>query len=402
MQREVWGLSRARSRRYRVAFVLATVITALALAACGSSSSNSSSSSASASSSSGGGASTGTSTSGGSGSSGLAAAKALVTQYSKVPANITVTQPVGKPIPGGKKIVFVDCGIPTCTAVGNSLKQAAGVLGWSYSSIAASTAPSAAQKAFEQAIQDKPDAVAFTGIARADINPQLKQLASMGIPVVTCCTTDKTGAGLTNIVRTGASSAASGRLAAAWIVNDSGGKANTLYVDLPVFPIYVPYREAFAAEYKKLCPSCGLSTLPLPATAIGTNGPQQIASYLSAHKSINYVFVVNDGLSLGLEAAMKGAGVDNVKFVGSDSTQANFPAVVTGQEAATIPSPVGETGWYEADMIARAFAGTPQVNEGNMELQVWTKDNIPAGATKSGTIVLNPNFMTQFKKLWGK
>lgn len=401
MQREVWGVSRARSRRYRFAFVLAAVITALALAACGSSSS--SSSSASASSSSGGGAATGTSTgSGSSSSSGLATAKSIVDQYSKVPASITVTKPIGKPVPGGKKVVFIDCGIPTCTAVGDSLKQAAETLGWSYSSIAASTTPSAAQKAFEQAIQDKPDAVAFTGIARADINPQLKQLAAMNIPVVTCCTTDATGAGLTNIVRTAASSAASGRLAAAWIVNDSGGKANTLYVDLPVFPIYKPYRTGFATTYKKLCPSCELSTLPLPATAIGTNGPQQIASYLSAHSSINYVFVVNDGLSLGLEAAMKGAGVDNVKFVGSDSTQANFPAVVTGQEAATIPSPVGETGWYEADMIARAFAGTPQVNEGNMELQVWTKDNIPAGATKSGTIVLNPNFMTQFKKLWGK
>ena len=230
MQREVWGVSRARSRRYRFAFVLAAVITALALAACGSSSS--SSSSASASSSSGGGAATGTSTgSGSSSSSGLATAKSIVDQYSKVPASITVTKPIGKPVPGGKKVVFIDCGIPTCTAVGDSLKQAAETLGWSYSSIAASTTPSAAQKAFEQAIQDKPDAVAFTGIARADINPQLKQLAAMNIPVVTCCTTDATGAGLTNIVRTAASSAASGRLAAAWIVNDSGGKANTLYVD---------------------------------------------------------------------------------------------------------------------------------------------------------------------------
>jgi ribose transport system substrate-binding protein len=286
--------------------------------------------------------------------------------------------------------------------VGNSLKQAAATLGWSYSSIAASTTPSGAQKGFEQAIQDHPDGVAFTGIARADINPQLKQLAAMHVPVVTCCTTDPTGAGLTNIVRRAASSAASGRLAAAWIINDSGGKANTLYVDLPVFPIYRPYRTAFAATYKKLCPSCDLSTLSLPATAIGATGPQQIASYLQAHSSINYVFVVNDALSLGLEAAMKGAGVDDVKFVGSDSTQANFPAVVSGQEAATIPSPVGETGWYEADMLARAFAGAPQVNEGNMELQVWTKDNIPSNATKSGTIILNPNFQAQFKKLWGK
>ncbi len=403
MQRQAHDVGTRGQTRHRIVFGLVAVIACLALAACGSSKSSSSTSSTSSASAATSAASSGTSTSGGSSSGGgLAAAKAEATKYSAVPANITVTKPIGKPIPSGKTIDFVDCGIPTCTAVGNSLKQAGAVLGWKYTSIAASTTPSGAQKGFEQAIQNHPSGVAFTGLARADINPQLKQLAAMHIPVVTCCTTDATGAGLTNIVRRATSSAASGKLAAAWIVNDSGGKANTLYVDLPVFPIYVPYRTSFASNYKKDCPSCGLSTLSLSATAIGSSGPQQIASYLSAHKSINYVFVVNDALSLGLTAAMKAAGVTNVKYVGSDSTQANFPSVIDGQEAATIPSPVGESGWYLADMLARSFAGVPQISEGNEELQVWTKANIPAGSQKAGTIILNPSFMAQFKKLWGK
>lgn len=68
----------------------------------------------------------------------------------------------------------------------------------------------------------------------------------------------------------------------------------------------------------------------------------------------------------------------------------------------TIPSPVGETGWYLADMLGRAFVGAPQINEGNMELQVWTKSTIPSGAQKAGTIILNQDFQSQFKKLWGK
>jgi ABC-type sugar transport system substrate-binding protein len=417
MQRRAHTVAGRVPTRSRIALGLVAVIACLALAACGSSSNSSNSSTGgsaattatsgattSGATTSGATTSAGTSTSGGSssGGSGLAAAKAEVTKYSQTPKQITVSKPVGKAVPSGKTIDFVDCGIPTCTAVGNSLKQAGAALGWSYTSIPADTTPAGAQKGFEQAIQNKPDAVAYTGLARADINPQLKQLAALHIPVVTCCTTDKTGAGLTGIVRGAASSAASGKLAAAFIVNDSGGKANTLYVDLPVFPIYVPYRTSFASNYKKYCPSCGLSTLSLSATAIGSTGPTQIANYLASHKSINYVFVVNDALSLGLNAAMKAAGVTNVKYVGSDSTQANFPSVVDGQELATIPSPVGETGWYLADMLSRAFVGEPQINEGNMELQVWTKGTIPPGSTKAGTIIFNPDFMSQFKKLWGK
>lgn len=380
----------ARKTRHRMAFGLVAMIACLALAACGSSKSHN------------GGSGSGSGSSGSSSSAGLAAAKAEVAKYSKVPAHITVTKKLGKPMPTGKTVDFVDCGIPTCTAVGNSLKQAAAALGWSYKAIAADTTPAGAQKGFEQAIQNRPDAVAYTGLPRSDINSQLKQLGSMHIPVVTCCTTDSTGAGLTNIVRRAPSSTASGKLAAAWIVNDSGGKANTLYVDLPVFPIYRPYRTGFAAAYKHYCSSCQLSTLSLSAASIGKDGPQKIASYLAAHQSVNYVFVVNDALSVGLTPAMKAAGVTNVKYVGSDSTQANFPSVMDGQEAATIPSPVGETGWYLADMLGRAFVGAPQINEGNMELQVWTKSNIPAGAQKAGTIILNPNFMSQFKQLWGK
>jgi ribose transport system substrate-binding protein len=332
----------------------------------------------------------------------VSAAQAVATEFEKTPTSISITTPVGKPIPKGKTIDFIDCGIPTCAAVGQSLTAAGKVLGWTVKDIPASTEPAGAQQGFEQAIQNKPDGVAYTGIARAGINTQLSELAKMKIPVSTCCTTDATGAGLTNIMRRGASSTESGKIAAAYIVSTSAGKADTLYVDLPVFPIYAPYKAAFAKYYKQWCSSCGLSTLEMSATAIGKNAPQIIASYLAAHKSINYVFVVNDALGIGLPAAMTSAGVTGVKYVGSDSTEANFPAILSGQEVATIPASTGEFGWYEADILARAFAGVPQVNEATAEEQIWTKSNIPSNyASQGDQLALNPNYQSQFKKLWG-
>jgi ribose transport system substrate-binding protein len=381
-------------------FGVVSLIACVALAACGSSSSSSSTTSTPSSSSSGSSGNTG-STTASSGSSGLSQAQAIVAKYEQTPTAITITTPIGKAVPKGKTIDFIDCGIPTCTAVGDSLSAAAAKLGWTVKSIPGSTEPAGAQQAFHTAIQQHPDGVAFTGVAAAEIQPELTQLQKMKIPVADCCTTDPIANGITNVFRNGSSSAESGRLAAAFVVANSGGKANTLYVDLPVFVIYKPYRESFASTYKKLCPSCQMSTLPLPATALGKNAPQLISNYLAAHRSINYVFVVNDAAGLGLPAAMQSAGVTGVKYVGSDSTPANFPTIESGQELATIPASTAEFGWYEADALARAFAGTPQQNEANGEEQIVTAKTVKGLPVTGQAIALNPDYQSQFEKLWG-
>jgi ribose transport system substrate-binding protein len=386
--------SRALARLGTAAMIL---VICIALAACGSSNDDSSSSSSSASSTS---ATAAAPAAAPAASGGVADAQKVVDQYMKVPTAITVTDPVGKPIPTGKKIDFIDCGIPSCTDVGKSLKSAAAVLGWSFKSIPASTDPAGAQKGFETAIQDHPDGVAYTGLAAASISKQLAQLQSAKIPVATCCTTDPISGGITNIARRAPSSALSGKIASAFVIANSQGKANTLYVDLPVFPIYKPYRESFASNYKQYCSSCGLSTLALPATAIGKDAPQRIASYLQSHPDINYVFVVNDGLSLGLPAALKSAGLGGkVKFVGSDPSPGNLAAIAAGEELATIPAATKEFGWYLADILGRAFVGAKQPDVSSLEVTLWTKDNLPS---TEDVVALNPNYESQFKKLWGK
>jgi ribose transport system substrate-binding protein len=391
--------SGGRSLRMRVLIVLCLAGMALAVTACGSSSSSTTSSSAAspATPSSSG------SSSSSSGSAGLKEAQAIVAKYSQTPTALTISAPITKPIPTGKTVDFIDCGIPTCTAVGNGFTQAAEKLGWTVKVIPGSTEPAAAQVAFETAIQNHPDAVAYTGVARAEINQQLTQLGKLKIPVSVCCTTDPKGNGITNVYLSAPASVQGGNVSAAYIVANSGGKANTLYVDLPDFPIYVPWRKSFAASYKKFCPTCQLATLPLPITSIGKNAPELIANYLDAHRSINYVYVVNDDAGLGLPAAMRAAGVTGVKYVGANATSANFSAVTSGQELAIIPASTAEFGWYQADILARYFAGVPQVNESQTDVQIWTAKDIPKDAASSGgAVVVDPGYQTQFLKLWGK
>jgi ribose transport system substrate-binding protein len=113
------------------------------------------------------------------------------------------------------------------------------------------------------------------------------------------------------------------------------------------------------------------------------------------------VFVVNDAAGLGLPAAMRAAGVTGVKYVGSDSTPANFPAIESGQEVGTIPATTAEFGWYEADALARSFAGVPQQNESTSEEQIVTAKTVKSLPIVGQAISLNPNYQSQFEKLWG-
>src|SRR4051794_41371721 len=55
---------------------------------------------------------------------GLAKAQALVKQASVRPSSVGLAGPVGKPIPTGKKVVFISCGVQACDIQGDILARA--------------------------------------------------------------------------------------------------------------------------------------------------------------------------------------------------------------------------------------------------------------------------------------
>src|SRR6266567_358701 len=119
---------------------LATVVAALAVAAgCGSSSETSGSVAASNASS--------------SSSANVSRAQQMVTQASRRPTSISVTKPIGKPVPTGKKIVFISCGVAQCVLQGKIVAQTAALLGWTSSTIATDGSPTQIQAAYETALR---------------------------------------------------------------------------------------------------------------------------------------------------------------------------------------------------------------------------------------------------------
>jgi ABC-type sugar transport system substrate-binding protein len=366
--------------------VVAAIGAALAfgVAACGSSSDSGSGSAAS------GGA--------GSGST-VTKAQAVMSEGAKRPSDITVTTPIGKPIPSGKKLVFVSCGTSSCQLQGSIIEKAAAHLGWTTKTIATDGSPTQVQDGFTTALRTGADAVIINAVTRDAIAKQLAQAKAKGVAYVGCCSTDQVGDGYLYNTSTPEQNAQIGKYLSAAIVSDSKGKANTLYVDIPAFTILGSLGEALKKDYQAYCSSCGFSKIDVPLPQLAS-APNLIVSYLRSHPDVNYVALsVTDALGTGLPAALKAAGLTKVKIVGQGADPTAYQELAQGQILALVPFDYFSVDYQMVDALARHFAGVP-IEQTAPSRWLLTKDNLPSDYTKLFPAV--PDYESKFLKLWGK
>jgi ribose transport system substrate-binding protein len=381
-------LTTAWSRYRRGAGAVAVAAALIAVAGCGSNSNDDSNSGAGAS-----------SATGSSGTAALSEAKAVLAQATKRPNAITVSKPVGKTIPAGKKLVFISCGAAACQTQGKIVAEAAAKLGWSATTIATDGSPQQIQNGFNTALRDGADGIILNAATRAAIAKQLQTAAAKKVAFVGCCSTEKVGPDYLYNTGTPDQNARIGKYLASLIASDSGGKANTLYVDIPAFTILASLGSSLQQEYGKYCPGCDYAKIgvPLPRLADSSN---IIVSYLRAHPDVNYVALsVTDALGTGLPAALKAAGLTKVKIVGQGGDPTAYQAVAQGQILGLVPFDYYNVDYQMVDALARHFAGA-QVEQTPPPLWLVTKDNLPSDYTK-----IFPNvkdFDSQFMQLWGK
>jgi ABC-type sugar transport system substrate-binding protein len=373
------------SRRNAIVAAVTAVVAAGAVAGCGSSGSSSSSSSTAANANA---------------TASLNQAQKVLEQGSARPTNITVSTPIKKSIPTGKKLVFISCGAASCQLQGNIVKEAAGHLGWSSQTIATDGSPEKIQSAFSTALRNGADAVILNASTRAAISKQLAEAKAKGVAFVGCCSTDSVGDGYLYNTSTPAQNARIGKLLASAITSDAGGKdANTLYVDIPAFTILGALGDSFKSDYQKLCQGCEYNKISIALPQLA-NAPNTIVSYLRSHPDTKYVALsVTDALGTGLPAALKAAGLNDIKIVGQGGDPTAFQALAQGQMLALVPFDYYDVDYQMVDALARHFTGQ-KVEQTAPPLWLLTKDNLPSSYTK-----LFPNvadYQSQFLKLWGK
>ena len=154
------------------------------------------------------------------------------------PTSIRLTTPIGKPIPTGKKVIFISCGVEACEIQGDIIKQGAADLGWTASTIGTDGSPEQLQNAFQTALRQGADAVILNAVNRAAVAKQIEEAKQQGRGVRDVLQhRAEQGDGILNNVAGKQNSAQIGENLAAKVVADSGGKANTLFVNISAFQI---------------------------------------------------------------------------------------------------------------------------------------------------------------------
>jgi ribose transport system substrate-binding protein len=390
--------SRGRSLCVLVGALVAAV--ALVLSGCSSSGSGSTSTGApqtSAASSSAG--SSGSSASGGSGGSEAAAAQAFVAKYSQRPTKIPITTKVGKPVPKGKTIYFISCGTPECAEESDIIKTATDALGWTLHTINTDGTPETEKSAFDQATRAKPAGILYTAIDKSVFASDIPTLHSSGGILSACCITDPVGpTSIDYAVEIPSQTGFVGQLQAAWVGADSGGNAHTVFVNIPSIPILTFAETQYKAKLPSFCSNCSYDKLDIPITALGKDVPQRVVSYLRAHTDVKYVVMSTDSLAIGLPAALKAAGMNDIKIVGQGATATNLEYLHTNQQAVSVAFPFYESMFMMVDAVVRHEAGVPILPSVTPPQWLLTPQNAPS-TSKIFPIV--PDVVKQFEALWG-
>jgi ABC-type sugar transport system substrate-binding protein len=332
----------------------------------------------------------------------LAEAKKSVDEHIKAPTAIGPTVPIGKPIPKGKKIVYVNCGAEACTNQGKGLESAAKVLGWTVQTIQAQPTPQSVQAAMTEAVRRNPDAVVSAGFSRALYSRQIDEMTKKKIAVITSTGMEPTGEGGTtfNAEPPAEASVATSLLADKTTV-DLGGKGEVGAVYLTGYPLPKVYTDAYVARLKAVCPDCSLKTINIQPTSIGKDAPQKIADFLRANPNVKAIMLSYDALGIGLPAAIKAAGLKMPKVYSYSPDAPGIQALQSGDTTAATPQPYNEIGWLWADALARYFTGGNVADSQHFPRWIlWSKEynNLP---TQANSPVIVAGYQDQFKKLWG-
>jgi ABC-type sugar transport system substrate-binding protein len=394
-----------RARRVARKPVAALAVVAAVLVAVGCSSNSSSSSSAASVGSTAAASSSASATSGGSGLSaadqaGLAKAQAFLATVETRPTQITNTVKITNPIPKGKTVDFITCGAtPECTQEGQLVQDADNLLGWS-TVILNNDGSSAAWKSdFDQVVRTKPAAVLFTGIPAALYASDAAALKANGTFVSTCCVTDVAGTatGIGYAIDVPSQVGPVGGAQAALVAAGSKDTADSVIIGLPELPIL----DNGVADYKSgmatYCPTCTVSELDIALANIAT-APATIVAYVRSHPSVKYVVASTDGLTVGLPAALKAAGLSDVQIVGQGATATNLQYMHSGEQAGDVAFPYYEVMWSMVNAVAQHEAGVAVTPSVAPPMWVLTPSNAP---TSNLAFPLVLNYESQFKALWG-
>jgi ribose transport system substrate-binding protein len=332
-------------------------------------------------------------------------AAAKVEPYLKEQTKITITQPLPKAPAKGTKLGWLEGNFESITVITPGFEKAAKALGWDLVKFSYDPGnPPTANSAMQQAVQAGVNYIAITGIDSQVFGEALASAKAANIPVVEmdiAAEKDAASKGILACVACDAMVTQWGQLMSDWIIADSGGNANVVYVNIPEFTSLSAEQQAVKDTFKNDCSKCKVDVLNSTIASFGAGTiAQEITSYIQSHPDVNYIYFGFGQMARGARDSMDAGGIGkNVKIVTADPDKVNAQNIIDGKESAGILLPVEGHAWYAVDAMTRHSTGA-DVNttiDAPMPTQIWTKDNI----VKPAQIWNGPTgYEDQFKTLW--
>jgi ABC-type sugar transport system, periplasmic component len=396
-----------------VATLIAVII--IVVAGCSSSGSGSKTST---------GASSGATTSQAAGSSagtdsaaaGIAWASNLLKQYtSQTVANFP--RPTQAFSPGKHNVAMIAYNASSSTTANEYriMKQVVSVIGWTAQPLYDGKLQASVEAAsIAEALSRGAEALFLFSIKPQSVQNALEPALTKHMPVICMVCGEPSDQGnLPGVTIIQDSLTLGGQEAAAYIINDSHGKAKvTVFNDLE-FPNVVDRLKATVAALKAHCPGCTVTESNVIESQAIAPGTPSFLGYLSAHPKgqIDYIVCPYDAAASVWAPAAAQAGRSEIKMVGyfnsppfSNYIAAGSPATA----AASIAVPLTYYEWAAVDVAARLLNKLPTWNTGNLPNALITHANAAEFAASAkannGEPSIDPTFDVEsyFKKMWMK
>jgi ABC-type sugar transport system substrate-binding protein len=397
----VGARGRASSTRIGAGLSLLAV-TALLATACGSSSSSTESTAAAESAvASEAPASEAASAPAADGADALAAAAAYVEPFYAPPTSVGTDVPVSKAPEPGRKVAFVSCAAAPCIAYQEAGKAAAEALGWEAMTLAFDGTPEDNNAKVQAAVDAGVDAIALNGVPRSTYENAAQAALEAGIPIIAGAIDDEVAPPIVAVQDGFPEFARLGEIEGNWIAVDSQCDANVLFVDLANFPIGQTHTRVASETLKEICPDAVVETIATQATDIGTAIPGIITSTLQSKPDVNYIFLMDSVVGVGLTAALREAGLEGqAKIVGANAGAENIEGIKAGSEYGYVQFSPTYFALQGLDGMIRHFNGDAQIAEWEMPHQILTAETIGSESTEDLTFNLPRDMQEQFLKLW--
>ncbi|MHB8696027.1 MAG: sugar ABC transporter substrate-binding protein [Solirubrobacteraceae bacterium] len=337
---------------------------------------------------------------GSSASTGLSAASTAVAAYIGKPSPFPVTDPLKKR-PVGKTIVWVDCGTPVCGLQFTLLQPAAKMMGMKLVRVAAGSAANTVSAALDSVVAQKPNAVILAGLDVRLFQKQVAALKAEGAVVL--------GSGVANAEQviqdpqpSDAAFMTAGKLFADYVATQFGTSSKAVFYDIPELPFTRLIDSGFAKELAAICPGCSARTVHIPVATIGNTAPSQVVSDLQQNPSTNVAVFGSGEMAAGLPAALKTAGISNIKILTYSPTPTTLQDVKAGAIRAVFGFDLAVQMWTLVDQAARELTGQPLSGleaAGVPVDQFLTQPDITFNPAQGWTGY--PDFPQRFAKLWG-